>query len=131
MGIKDRITMITWKRKVIGKHHHVESVQAKEYHKLLQVKSFKGLFTELFQKLLPSFWDEEGKPIYDSYYQTLLVQSRMDHKMFEYMTQSLTGKVIIEKLAIYFEILDQIRIIGAKLSLISYVGHVELRVLDK
>ena len=55
----------------------------------------------------------------------------MDHKNFEDMTQSLTWKVIIEKLAIYFEILDQIGIIGAKLSLISYVDHIELRVLAK
>ena len=26
IGIKDRIAVITWERKVIGKHHHIESV---------------------------------------------------------------------------------------------------------
>ena len=30
MGIKDRITIIIWARKVIRNHHHVESVQAKD-----------------------------------------------------------------------------------------------------
>ena len=30
MGIKDVISVITWANKVIGKHHHIESVQAKE-----------------------------------------------------------------------------------------------------
>ena len=29
VGIKDRITIITWERKVVWKHHHVECVQAK------------------------------------------------------------------------------------------------------
>ena len=58
MGIKDIITIITWERKVIANHHHVESVQEKEDQMLQQVKYFKGLFIELFQKGLPSFWDE-------------------------------------------------------------------------
>ena len=44
MGIKDRIVVITWARKVIGKHHHIESVQEKVDQILQQVKSFKGLF---------------------------------------------------------------------------------------
>ena len=26
MGIKDTITMITWDRKVVGKHQHIETV---------------------------------------------------------------------------------------------------------
>ena len=55
----------------------------------------------------------------------------MDHKKFEDMIQYLTGKVIIDKLEVDFEILDQFKMIGAKLSLISYVDHVDLRVLDK
>ena len=72
-GIIDRITMINWAIKVIGKHHHVENVQEKENQMLQQVKSFKGLFPYLFKKGLPYFWDEEGKLIPYPYYQTLLV----------------------------------------------------------
>ena len=47
VGIRDRIIVITWTRKVIGKHHHAESVQAKANPMLQQVKYFKGLFIEL------------------------------------------------------------------------------------
>ena len=61
----------------------------------------------------------------------MLVQYRMDHKYFEDTTQFLRGKVITNKLAVDFEILDQFKKIGAKLSPISYVDHVELRVLAK
>ena len=64
-------------------------------------------------------------------YQDFLAQDRMDHKKIEYMTQSLTGKVIIDKLAVDFKILDQFKIIGSKLSPISYVDHVELIFLVK
>ena len=45
MGIRDRITVITWERKIIASDHLVESVQEKEDQMLQQVKSFKGLFT--------------------------------------------------------------------------------------
>ena len=41
MGIKD---MITWARKVVGKHQHIEIVQGKIDIMQHQVKIFKGLF---------------------------------------------------------------------------------------
>ena len=41
MGIKDRIVVITWARKFVGKHQHIESVQAKEDIMLQHVKYFK------------------------------------------------------------------------------------------
>ena len=34
MDIKDKITVITWAIKVIGNHHHIESVQEKAYQML-------------------------------------------------------------------------------------------------
>ena len=55
----------------------------------------------------------------------------MDHRKFEDMTQSLTEKVIIDKLVVDFEILDLFIIIGAKIIPISYVDHMDLRVLSK
>ena len=48
MSIKDRITVITWARKVVGKHHHTEIVQAKIFILLHQVKTFKASFMSLF-----------------------------------------------------------------------------------
>ena len=44
MGIKERILVITLEGNVIGKHHHIESIQEKAYQMLQQVKYFKGLF---------------------------------------------------------------------------------------
>ena len=55
----------------------------------------------------------------------------MEHGKFEDMTDSLTGKVIIDKIAGDFEILDSFKMIGTNLSVLSYVDHVELRVLAK
>ena len=80
------IAIITWARKVIGKHRHIESFQEKDDNMLQQVKSFKDLFTELFQKGLPSFWDGYGKLISQSEYQALLVKARLDQKKFKDMT---------------------------------------------
>ena len=47
------------------------------------------------------------------------------------MAQSLSGKVIIDKMVVDFELIDSFGTIGAQLPPISYVDHVELRVLDK
>ena len=58
MGIKDRITVITWDRKVVGKHHHIETVQAMIGIMQHHVNIFKGSFVSLFQKGFPSFWEE-------------------------------------------------------------------------
>ena len=47
------------------------------------------------------------------------------------MTQSLSGKVIINKLAVHFELVNAFRATGSKIPPISYIDHVELRVLEK
>ena len=47
------------------------------------------------------------------------------------MIHSMRGKDIIDKMAVYFEIVNSFRMIGAKMPPISYVDHVELRVLSK
>ena len=60
-----------------------------------------------------------------------MVRSRLDHRNFEDMTRSLSGKVIIDKIEVYFELVNAFREICAQLPPISYVDHVELRVLEK
>ena len=47
------------------------------------------------------------------------------------MTQSLSGKIIIDKLAVDFEIINMFMAIFTQFPPISYVYHVELRVLVK
>ena len=44
MGIKDKITVITWARKVVGKHQHIDIVQDKISIMQHQVKVFKNSF---------------------------------------------------------------------------------------
>ena len=131
MVIKDRIAVITWARKVVGKHHHIEIVQAKIDIMLHTVENFKGSFMSLFQKGLPSFWEEDDMRISQSKFQALLVKSRLDHKKFEDMTQSLSQKIIIDKLEVDFELVNSFKEINAHLPPISYIDHVELRVLEK
>ena len=48
MGIKVEITIITWARKVVGKHQHIEIVQAKIGIMQHQINIFKGLNLCLF-----------------------------------------------------------------------------------
>ena len=47
------------------------------------------------------------------------------------MTQSLLGKFIIDNPTVDFELVNTFRAIGAQLTPISYIDHVELRVLAK
>ena len=61
----------------------------------------------------------------------LLGSCRLDHRKFEDMHQSLSGKTIIEKLSVEFEIIETFKAICAQFPTISYVDHVELRVLAK
>ena len=47
------------------------------------------------------------------------------------MTQSLTGNVIIDKLAMDFEIFNEFKMISVNMPPIYFVDHVELSVFDK
>ena len=49
MGIKERISVITWAIKVVGKYQHLDSVQAKIDIMQHQVKMFIDLFTPMFK----------------------------------------------------------------------------------
>ena len=98
---------------------------------LHQVKNFEASFVPLFQIGLPSFWEDYGRLVSQSKYQTLLVKSILEHRKFEDMTQSLYWKFIIDKMEVDFELVNMFRTIGAQLPPISYVDHVEFRVLEK
>ena len=60
MGIKDRISIVLWVKKIIHKHHLMKTVQDKSEELLVQVNKFKQEFKELFEDGLLSFWDKEG-----------------------------------------------------------------------
>ena len=83
----------------------------------------------LFQKGLPSFWKEDGRLLSQAEYEDLLVKCRLDHTKFEDMNQSLSGKTVVDKLAVDFDIINTLRTLCSQMPPISYIDHVELRVL--
>ena len=64
-------------------------------------------------------------------YQTLLENSRFDHRKIEDMTQSLLAKIIIDKLVVDFELVNMFRTIGGKFPPIAYVDHVEMILISR
>ena len=56
-NIKDRISIITQDRKVVNKHQHLDTVQAKIDFMSHQLKLFMDMFYPLFKKALPFFWE--------------------------------------------------------------------------
>ena len=58
MGIKDRITVITWAKNIVGNYRHIETVQENIDIMQHQVNIFKGSFVSLFQKGFPCFWEQ-------------------------------------------------------------------------
>ena len=64
-------------------------------------------------------------------YHAELVRCRLDHKDFEDMQQSLSRKTKVEKLSEDFEIFYTFRAICTQLPEISYVEHMESRVMAK
>ena len=56
-NIKDIIYIITWDRKVVNKHQHMDIVQAKIDIMVHQLKIFRDMFDPLFKKGITLFWE--------------------------------------------------------------------------
>ena len=115
----------------MGKHQHIDTVQDKIDIMQHQVKIFKGSFVSLFKKCLASFWEEIGRLLSQVECKDLFVKCGLDHRKLEDMSQYLSGKIVIDKLEVDFEIVNTFIVVCSQLPAISYVDHVELRVLDK
>ena len=115
MGIKYRITVITWIMKVVGKHEHVDTVQDKIDIMQHPINVLKGLFVSLFQNGFPYFWEEGGRIFSQLEYQDMLVKCRLHHKKFKDMNHSLSRKIMVEKLALDFEIINTSRAVCTQL----------------
>ena len=59
-NFKDRISIMTWARKVVSKYHHLDIVQENVDILAHQVKLFIDMFDPLFKKGLPFLWKEKG-----------------------------------------------------------------------
>ena len=54
-NFRDRISIITWAKKVVNKYQHLDTVQAKIDIMAHQLKLFRDMFDPLFKKGLPLF----------------------------------------------------------------------------
>ena len=55
VNVKDRISIMTWDRKVINKYQYLDTVQEKVDILAHQVKLFIDMFDPLFKKGIPFF----------------------------------------------------------------------------
>ena len=68
---------------------------------------------------------------YQKDYNNRMINYILDHRKFEDMKQLFSGRIVVDKLAEYFEMLFDFKATCAKLPYFSYVENVELRVLEK
>ena len=122
---------MTWARKVVKKYHHLDTVHVMVDILTHQVKLFNDMFDPLFKKGLPFFQKEKGAMLTKDDYYEILIERRLDHTKFADMDQSLSGKVIVDKLADEFEIMFAFKEACAHLQSYSYKDHIELCVLAK
>ena len=61
IGVKYRISLIIWARRIISKHNLSKLILNKATQMEQSVQDFKNLFEGLYIKSLPSFWDGKGK----------------------------------------------------------------------
>ena len=84
-NIQDRVLVITWERRVVNKHHHLETVHEKIYVMHNQVKELIQLLNPLFKRGLPLFCEEKGGMLSQKEYNDILINCRSDHRQFEDM----------------------------------------------
>ena len=83
------------------------NVKAKAEQMQKELQHFKGTFKDIFDKGLPSFWDNNGKIILKENYDYVLKALKMDHVKFQDMEKGLKGEVIVDKLNNDFHVLNQ------------------------
>jgi len=82
LGVKDRIAIMMWSRKVVCKHTYTNNVKGKVEEMRNSVHQVKNIFQPLFQIDLPSFWDALGKMVPAGDYHTTLLYAIMDSSKF-------------------------------------------------
>ena len=87
-NIKDRLSIMTWARKVVNKYHHLDIVQAKVDIMAHQVNLFIDMFDPLCKKGLLFFWEEKGAMLAQKKYHENIIECRLDHNNFDDMSQS-------------------------------------------
>ena len=70
---------------MVSKYQHLDTGQAKIDIMNHQIKEFIELFSPLFKRGLPLFWEEKGGMWSQKDYNDRLISCRSDHKQFEDM----------------------------------------------
>ena len=83
MGIRDKVVVVSWARRVIRKYRMMENVQAKINIINHRVKEVISLFNPLVNKGIPFFWEEKGPLLTQEEYLEKMVHRRSDHNKFE------------------------------------------------
>ena len=83
--ITDKISIITWERKVVNQHHYLDTIEAKIGIMAHEVKTFIEMFNPLVKMGLPFFWEEKGGMLTQKEYHDRLIQCRSNHSKFMYM----------------------------------------------
>ena len=93
MGIHEKVVVVSWARRVIGKYRTMETVQAKMDIINHRVKEVISLFNPLVNKGIPFFWEEKGPLLTQEKYLEKLVHRGSDHKKFEDMQHALSSSI--------------------------------------
>ena len=75
---------------MVRKHQHLDTVQAKIDIMNHQIKQFIELFSPLFKRGLPLFWEEKWGMWSQKDYNDGLINYILDHGKFDDMQQSLS-----------------------------------------
>ena len=92
LGVKERCAIIIQAKKFIETHNMKANAKAKAEKMQKEVQHFKCTFKDLFEKRLPSLWDNNGKMILKEKYDALLREIRTYHPKFQDMEKGLKEK---------------------------------------
>ena len=126
-SIQNKVVVVSEARKVIAKHRMLETVQVKIDVIEHKVKEVIRLLKPLVDRGIPFFWEEKGPLLSQKEYQEHLVQCRLDNSKFGDMQQSLSGKIVFDKLASEFELLFNFKATRAEVLETSYPKMMELK----
>ena len=77
VNVKDRISIMTWDRKVVNKYHHLDTVQEKVDILAHQVNLFIDMFYPLFKKGIPLFSKQNGAMLTQNKYHEKIIGCRL------------------------------------------------------
>ena len=97
-GIRDKIYVITWSKKVVNQYHHLETVEANIGIMAHEIKVFIKIFDSLVKMGLPFFCREKVGMLSHKEYHDQLIRCGLDHSKFIYMQQSLSSNTIVNNL---------------------------------